>query len=191
MILHLPNFTLFFSVTIAKKKKPYLPERVEKYRSYTNSRIEFKIFITTFFLSFSCLYWQRNEEQLMRATPTSSQKHAAKKKNEHDFRTNIIKALELNNFLVEEIHLLWSSEVQTTQLWGRDYHSHIHEIVDGSLRASSLLTRWTQPKPLFNQWQRTLELLVQMVGRDHSSHFLECPLRGTWLSTCLATSPTL
>jgi hypothetical protein len=42
----------------------------------------------------------------MRATPTSSQKHAAKKKNEHDFRTNIIKALELNNFLVEEIHLL-------------------------------------------------------------------------------------
>jgi len=30
----------------------------------------------------------------MRATPTSSQKHAAKK-NEHDARTNIIKALEL------------------------------------------------------------------------------------------------
>jgi len=48
----------------------------------------------SFFLSFSCLYWRRDEERLMRATPTSSQKHAGKK-NEHDARTNIIKALEL------------------------------------------------------------------------------------------------
>jgi hypothetical protein len=68
-----------------------------------------KIFITTFFLSVSSLLTKkRGAVDEGNTYPASSLKHAAKKKkkNEHDFRTNIIEALELNNFLMEEIHLL-------------------------------------------------------------------------------------